>query len=339
MLPTVRIRTAARIELGRVRAPILVSVVVPSHGRHLRLRWLLNALEEQTLDPRRWEVVVVHDYEEALAARVIGEHPLSQAGRVRGIAITPGTGSPARQRNLGWRAAAGELIAFVDDDCRPEPGWLEQLAAVGDAHAGDIVQGATRPDPLERGVLAAPHVRTLEIEPVGPYAQTCNILYPRSLLERLGGFDEVAITGEDVDLALRARAAGVRVLAAPGAVVNHAVEAFSLPGILRQNLKWRHLAYLVKRHPELRADLPLGIFWDVEHMWTSIALAGLLGAALTPWSLALTAPYIGRSSRRRGRGAAQRAVALAELPGQAIRQAAEVLGLGLGSVRHATFVL
>ena len=107
-----------------------VSVVVASHGRHLRLLWLLNALDEQTLDRSEWDLVVVHDYDQETAERVLERHPLSQAGVLRQIAIAPGTGSPARQRNLGWRAARGELVAFTDDDCRPEPDWLERMVAV-----------------------------------------------------------------------------------------------------------------------------------------------------------------------------------------------------------------
>lgn len=316
-----------------------VSVVVASHARHLRLRWLLNALEEQTLASDRWEVIVVHDYAEELAGRIITLHPLQRAGRLRAIAIAPGTGSPARQRNLGWRAAVSDLVAFVDDDCRPEPEWLEGLVAASRSAPGAIVQGATRPDPLEADVMAAPHVRTLLIEPVGPYAQTCNILYPRALLQQLGGFDEVAITGEDVDLSLRARALGAEIVGAPAAVVNHAVESFTLPGILAQNLKWRHLAYLVGRHPEMRAGLPLRVFWDVEHLSTTCALAGLLLARRAPWSLLAALPYLARSARRRGPGPRRRAVALAELPGQAVRQTAEVVGLAAGSVRYRTLVL
>ncbi|MDX6659127.1 MAG: hypothetical protein QOH62_3920, partial [Solirubrobacteraceae bacterium] len=39
----------------------LISVVVPSHDRPLRLRWLLNALDEQTLAREQWEVIVAHD--------------------------------------------------------------------------------------------------------------------------------------------------------------------------------------------------------------------------------------------------------------------------------------
>jgi GT2 family glycosyltransferase len=322
-----------------VEGPIAVSVVVASHARHLRLRWLLNALEEQTLERGRWEVVVVHDYDSATSERVIERHPLSEAGTLRAIGIAAGTGSPARQRNLGWRAAAGELVAFTDDDCRPEPAWLERLVAAARQAPGDLIQGATRPDPLEGDVLKAPHVRSMWIDPVGPYAQTCNILYPRELLERLDGFDERAIAGEDVGLSLRARASGARVSAAPEAIVNHAIESHTLPGIVRQNLKWRHLAYLAKRHPEMRREFPLGVFWDAEHLWTTAALLGIAGARWNRALLALAAPYVVRASRRRGRGVRRRAIALAEVPGQAIRQSAEVLGLAAGSVRHRTFVL
>ncbi len=317
---------------------IAVSVVVASHARHLRLRWLLNALEEQSLD-EPWEVVVVHDYDAATAERVLARHPLSEAGALRHIAIAPGTGSPARQRNLGWRAARGELVAFTDDDCRPEREWLERLLVAARRRPGDIVQGATRPDPLEHAVLAAPHVRTLLIEPVGLFAQTCNILYPRALLERLEGFDERAVAGEDVELSLRARAAGARVSAAADALVYHAIESHTLPGILRENLKWRYLAYLAGRHPELRRQLTLGIFWDAEHLRVTAAAVGLAGARRRRGLLALAVPYVLSSSRRRGRGCRARAVAVVEMPGQAIRQIAEVLGLAAGSVRYRTLLL
>jgi len=314
---------------------------VASHGRPLRVRWLLNALEEQTLQADRWEIVVVHDYAEATAERVIGGHPLAVAGRLRHIAIQPGTGSPPRQRNIGWRAARGSLIAFTDDDCRPEPDWLERLLSRANASGEVVVQGATRPDPLEHPILAAPHVRTLTIDPVGPYAQTANILYPRTLLERLEGFDERAVAGEDVELSLRARAAGADFIAAPDAIMNHAVESHSLPGILRQNLKWRYLAYLAKQHPEFRRELTLRVFWEADHLLVMAAAAALLGARRSPYMGVLAAPYVLSVIRRRGRGRGRlaHAAALLEVPGQGLRQLAEVAGLAVGSVRHRTLVL
>ena len=319
--------------------PVAVTVVVASHGRHLRLRWLLNALEEQTLDRAQWDVIVVHDYDAATARRILDEHPLGRDGHLRHIAIEPGTGSPSRQRNIGWRAARGELVAFTDDDCRPESDWLERLVEVARREPGQVVQGRTRAEPFERAILKAPHVRTLWIEPVGPYAQTANILYPRELLERLDGFDEKAVAGEDVGLSLRARAAGAVIAAAPDATVNHAVESHTLTGILRQNLKWRHLAYLVKNHPEIRREFPLRVFWDDDHLYTTAALAAVLGARRSRVWLALAVPYVRRSLRRRGEHPRGRAIALMEMPGQAVRQTAEVIGLVAGSVRHRTLLL
>jgi glycosyltransferase involved in cell wall biosynthesis len=322
-----------------VQASFAVSVVIASHGRPVRLRWLLNALEDQTLASDRWETIVVHDYPMAVTERVIRQHPLHEEDRLREKAILPGTGSPARQRNIGWQMAEGERIAFIDDDCRPEADWLATLLEEAQRAPDAIVQGTTRPDPLESAILAAPHVRTMFIDPVGPFAQTCNILYPHRLLQQLDGFDETAITGEDVELSLRARALGVAVVPAAEAVVNHAVESHTLPGIVRQNLKWRHLAYLAKQHPELRASIPLRVFWDGDHLWTTLALLGLVGRELSPWLLTLSVPYILRAAGRRGSGGRQVATALAEVPGQAIRQAAEVAGLIAGSLRHRTVLL
>ena len=317
-----------------------VSVVVPSHGRHLRLRWLLNALEEQTLERERWDVVVAHDYDRSTARRVIERHPLHDAGVLREIRMPPGTG-PSHKRNLGWQTASGELIAFTDDDCRPEPDWLERLLAASSRAPGMIVQGATRPDPLEHAILAAPHVRTQSIDPVGMFAQTCNILYPRALLVELGGFVEALPhpAGEDLDLALRSRAAGVVMVPAPEAIVNHAIESHTLPGVVRINFRWRDLAYLVKRHPELRPQLPLRAFWDVHHLRATGALVALGGARRSPIALLFAAPYLGWAMGRRGRGLRRRAIALAEIPGQLARQGAEVAGLAAGSVRYRTFLL
>src|SRR5215204_4358933 len=95
-----------------------ISLVVASHARPLRLRWLLNALEEQTLDRSRWELIVVHDNPDADATEdLLRTHPLAQSV-LRHHRLPVGTGSPARQRNVGWRDARAPVVAFTDDDCR-----------------------------------------------------------------------------------------------------------------------------------------------------------------------------------------------------------------------------
>ena len=120
----------------------------------------------------------------------------------------------------------------------------------------------------------APHARSQEVTPPTPFAQTCNIAYPRALLERVGGFDEALplAAGEDTDLAIRAQAQGGQLVAAPEVLTYHAVEAVTLPARLRETWRWQHLAYIVGRHPQLREHMPLRLFWKPSH---SPASAGI----------------------------------------------------------------
>ena len=123
------------------------------------------------------------------------------------------------------------------------------------------------------------------------------------------------------------------------AIVNHAVESHTLAGIVRQNLKWRYLAYLVKRHPEFRQQLPLGLFWDREHLLTTAAIAGLIAARRDRRFLALAVPYVAIAVDRRGNGVRARVTSALELPGQAVRQTAEVACMAAGSAQHRTALL
>jgi GT2 family glycosyltransferase len=312
-----------------------VSVVVPSHGRPVRLARLLDALAAQTLARERWELIVVHDD----AAQTLAGAP--QTLPLRDIRVAPRERGPARQRNLGWRAARAPLIAFTDDDCRPQPGWLEALVAAAAEHPGAIVQGATEPDPDDRPALASPHARTIEVDPPGRFAQTCNILYPRAVLEAVGGFDErlPAPAGEDTDLALRARAAGAPYVGARDARVFHAVEAYGLLGAVRLAFKWRHLAFVVRRHPEVRAWFALRVFWREAHLRLCLALAGAALARRHPLAAALCLPYLRDRLGVRGTGPRARLTAARELPARAAVDLAEIATMLWGSARYRTFVL
>ena len=225
-----------------------LSVVVSSHDRPLRLRWLLNALEEQTLERGRFEVVVCHDSAGEATERALREHPLAAVGILRHVRLPAGSGSAARQRNVAWRAGRAPVVVFTDDDCRPPADWLERVLAAVRRHPGAVVQGAVRPDPVEAHLLAAaPHARSLRVDPPVPWGQCANIAYPRVLLERLAGFDEAYSAGEDADLALRAVEAGVAYIGAPDALTFHAVAPSGLLGHLRTLPRWGGLARVVAR--------------------------------------------------------------------------------------------
>jgi glycosyl transferase family 2 len=313
--------------------------VVASHARAERLTTLLDALARQTFPRGRWELVVVHTYEPGVAAGLLGEHELTREGLLHHDRVKPAGAGPALQRNRGWRTARGRLIAFTDDDCRPERDWLERLVERAAHNPGQIVQGATRPDPRDEAAFRSPHVRTLHVNPPGRFTQTCNILYERELLERVGGFDEVAITGEDIDLARRARAAGATVVAAPDALVYHAVEALTLREKISSQWKWQHLAYVVKRHPELRADCAMRIWWKEEHWRAVLALTALAIAPRHRGALIGTLPYLQIERRRHGTAKREQLRALRELPSHFVIELAEVATFMRGSLRYRTLLL
>ena len=314
-----------------------IAVVVPSHDRPLRLRWLLNALEEQTLPRDRWEVVVGHDSRGPETEEVLRDHALARAGVLRHVSSEPGTAPPGRNRNAAWRLARAPLVAFTDDDCRPPPEWLEQALAAAKANPGAVVQGSTMPDPEEVQITHAPHFHTQTIWPPRPWAQACNIVYPRELLERCGGFPEDMYVGEDTALAEAARALGASYVAAPEVVTRHAIEETSLLGVLRGAARWEGLPLLIRRHPRLRGEFTLWFFWKRTHLWAPPAAAGVMLMKRSRLALLLALPYVVHATpKHHGQHPRGRIRSLLELPGKFALDVAELLALARGSVKHRT---
>lgn len=308
-----------------------VSVVVPSHDRPLRLRWLLEALAEQTLPREAFEVVVVHDSRGDETDRLLATHRLG----VRASRLAPC--GPARKRNHGWRQAAAPLVAFTDDDCRPEPEWLERLLAAAEAHPGAVVQGPVVVDEAERPVFErAPWARSQQVTVPSDLGQTANILYPTAAVEAAGGFDEAlpVAAGEDTDLLIRVRAAGAPLVPVQDAVVRHAVFDLSLRARVREAFRWMHLAAIVRRHPQLRSHLFLGVFWKEDHAWWLLGAAGL--ATRRPWLAMFWLERRLLAYGKRPRGLAR---AAAEAPGQVLIDGAEVVSAVRGSARYRTLFL
>jgi GT2 family glycosyltransferase len=316
------------------------TVAVASRDRPLRLRWLLNALAEQTFPAERFEVIVAHDPSSPETERLLRTHPLRSSGQLRQVTFPVASTFPGGGRNAAWRAGQAPLTLFTDDDCRPAEDWVERAVAAANRHPGAIVQGMTLPDPDESATLrGAPWVRTQHVAPPTPWAEACNIVYPTSLLQRVGGFSEEMRVGEDADLALRAQRVGARLIAAPEMLVYHAVEERFLPGTLRALGRWRDLALLIKRHPRLRGNLCGGLWWKPEHAALSAAAVGAAVGRRHRAGLALAVPWVALTLRQRGYRPRAILRSLSEVPGRAAIDATEMLVLAQGSVRYRTLLL
>jgi glycosyltransferase involved in cell wall biosynthesis len=156
-------------------------VVVPTHNRGLRLRKCLAAIAT-TLRPGD-EVVVV---DSASTTWEMGD--IARDAGARALRVDyPGA---SRARNAGWRAARHALIAFTDDDCLPQPGWLDALTMHPAAH---FVTGRVEaPTPVDHPVAVKtdPEPARLDAASREPLGASNNLLVCRGLLEKIGGFDQ-----------------------------------------------------------------------------------------------------------------------------------------------------
>jgi GT2 family glycosyltransferase len=315
--------------------PATVTVVVATRNRARLLDRCLTALAAQSRRPDA--VVLVDDAstdpgtDAAIAAHRDALQPQ--------VLHRDTPGGPGRARQLGWQAATTDYVAFTDDDCRPDPAWLAALMAA--AAPQHIVVGRTQPDPAD-GPPRTVFDRTMRISAHDGRFSTCNVLYPRALLEAVGGFDlEIDQYGEDTDLGQRALASGATGVWAPDALVWHAVHPGSLATALRERRRVGEIARLVRRHPSLRREIWEGPFWKPEHRELLLAVAGLAAMPLTKASLLAGLPWVEHvparlrhlvpDADRRGLGwKLSQAAALAAI------DAVEVASCVAGSIRHRT---
>jgi len=131
-------------------------------------------------------------------------------------------------RNTGLAAATGDIVAYLDDDARPDAQWLKYLAATfaTTTHAGI---GGPNLAPAGDGAIAecvanAPGgpVHVLVSDREAEHIPGCNMAFRKERLQAVGGFDtQFRVAGDDVDICWRLQAQGWTLGFHPAAVVWH----------------------------------------------------------------------------------------------------------------------
>jgi len=166
-------------------------VVIPVFNSANYLARCLEALRAQDYPAERFEVLVVDnnstDGSVAIAERYDWVRRLHEAKQCS-----------YSTRNTGIRAASGEIVAFLDPDCVPVPGWLSAIArALEDPNRG-VVLGKREFDAPSRGLRRLSDYDTVLAEHIyssdnpGIYFGYCNnMAVKRTLLDEQGSFHEV----------------------------------------------------------------------------------------------------------------------------------------------------
>lgn len=194
----------------------LVSVIVPVREHVAGVRELISRLGRQTLSAGSFELVIGGD---GAVPELLEE--IASGGWVSVVHGPCMTSYAARNRAA--RQAQGQILAFCDSDCLPEPSWLEEgLAAL--RHAEVVAGEVTFVPPAEPTVwslLTADMFLDQERNVLLGRGVTANLFVRREIFERVGGFDDTLPSGGDYDFVRRCVATGARLTYQPRAVVRH----------------------------------------------------------------------------------------------------------------------
>jgi len=243
-----------------------ISIVIPTYNRLHSLKRVLTGLENQTLSPAEFEVVVVSDG----ATDGTNDFLTSWQTALNLRPVFQANSGVAAARNAGFQTAVGDLIVFLDDDVVPAPQLLAEHVRIHAAQGDQVVVLGPMLTPPE--FVMAPWVQWEQAmlvkqytamsrgdwEPTARQFYTGNTSLRRSHLQAHGGFDTQFTRAEDVELAYRLAEHGMQFVFNPEAVGYHYAE--------RSFASWINIPYAYGRNDVIFAH-EKGQDWLLPVIW------------------------------------------------------------------------
>jgi glycosyltransferase involved in cell wall biosynthesis len=218
-----------------------ISVVICTYNRAAQIKACLRSVAEQTAPADRFEVIIIDnnstDATHEIASEFLKHLPNAKLFEESQIGLS-------HARNRGFKESTSEYVAYLDDDAKATPAWIEQAIGIIDEQRPDIFGGPIHPfyevppppwlkdEYNSYSVYDGPRY-------LAPGELLCgsNIFLRRDLLFEYGGFDpELGMRAncagyhEETAFQLRAQSEGRRIYFHPGLHVLHLV------GCAKQNL-------------------------------------------------------------------------------------------------------
>lgn len=251
-------------EMKTLKSRPIYSVLVPSFERPVKLKELFDQLARQTF--KDFEVIVVDQSAVPWSGR-------DATWPFKFEYIHTSIRGAVKARNTAAHFASGRILAFTDDDCLPEPGWLENAVKYFEQEDVVGIEGLIRSDHI--GDPNWRPVTNVGFEGIG--FMTANIMVRNDIFQRLGGFDlsfDCPHFREDTDLGWRMQSVG-SVPYAADVVVFHPAQSRN---VLRESQAERDRyfekdALLMAKHPERYPSLFFAeCHYQRENFWSSFLL-------------------------------------------------------------------
>ena len=225
-----------------------VSVIVPVYNGARTIENCVESIFALTFHRDEFELLLIDNASSDKTPAILERY------RERAVILQEKKRGPAAARNRGLANATGDIVAFTDADCVVDRDWLSRIIAPLDDPIVGIVGGAIlamKPFNTVEKFGERIHDHQMAIECYSPpYAITMSWASRRSVLEKVGAFDEELLRCEDCDLAYRIVEAGYRIVHEPAAVVYHRNE-HSLAGLIVEGYAHGyHSIPLLKKHEE-----------------------------------------------------------------------------------------
>lgn len=266
-----------------------VSVIVPAHNAEATLERCLRAIETSTLQPL--EVLVVCDG----CADATEDAALRHGVRVLQNEKQQGA---SYARNVGARAARGDIFFFIDADCVVQPNTFE-LGVEAFRQGAQVIFGSYTSETSARGFLAQfknyqhhyTHQKGQEVQT--SFWSGCGAL-TRTAFEDVAGFDVTLQACEDIEFGWALTQAGHPVRLIKAMQVEH-LKVYSLAGLVRSDLKARAIPWtrLIRAGRSELGKLNTARDGVRSTAWTGVFWASLAAAPFIPGLVAGTALALG----------------------------------------------
>ncbi|MFM7437020.1 MAG: glycosyltransferase family 2 protein [Snowella sp.] len=281
------------------------SIVIPTYNRQPILEKCLRALENQRLTDRtveNYEIVVVDDGSTDGTLTWLNAH---QAEFPHVVTYEQNHQGPSAARNLGVQQAQGDTIIFIDSDLVVTEQFLQSHAT-----ALQTEEKALNTDRLFTygAVINTCNFENPTAEPYkitdfsAAYFATGNVAIAKKWLEQAGLFDtRFQLYGwEDLELGVRLKELGLKLVKCPAAVGYHWHPPFTLeqiPKLIDQEIQRGRMGVLFyQKHPTWEVRLMIQMTWLHRVLWGLLSLGGTLNertlAPLLQWLINQKRPQL-----------------------------------------------